>query len=290
MQVQILPAARSSAAERRVAPSANRAESAVYCVRACRHESQFENHLLAVRWVRGGREEVTLGDHTLTLDDDTYLLINAGRSYEVRFANAIPMQSFAVYFEHGLAEQPTTFDEHLQAHDSLVSPVLRFVERHLDLGIVEPGWYEEQLVFLLERMLRKQADNSRREAAIGLARLTTRREVVRRVALATDYIHSYYERPILLADVGEAAALSPHHLLRLFKLVHGCTPREYLQDKRARIAARLIGSTELTLEEIAHRVGFEDRSTLGRHLRRLFGMNPRQMRRHRTWLTNERRE
>jgi AraC-like DNA-binding protein len=93
----------------------------------------------------------------------------------------------------------------------------------------------------------------------------------------------------MLADVGEAAALSPHHLLRLFKRVHGCTPREYLQAKRARIAARLIGSTELTLEEIAHRVGFEDRSTLGRHLRRLFGMNPRQMRRHRAWLTNERR-
>lgn len=301
MQVQILPAARGTGA-RPVAPSANKKESAVVCVRASRHEAQFDNHLLTVRWVRGGRERITLDGRTLMLDDDTYLFLNGGRSYEVRLENAAATQSYAVYFRHGLADEvlagmeipsdafadvdgvpseyPAQFDEHLQAHDSLVSPVLRFMERHLDLGIVEPAWYEEQLVFLLERMFRKQAENARREAVVGAARLSTRREVLRRVALATDYIHSCYERPIVLADVGAAAALSPHHLLRLFKIVHGCTPREYLQVKRSRVAARLIASTELTLEEIAHRVGFEDRSTLGRQLRRLFGMNPRQMRGH----------
>jgi AraC-like DNA-binding protein len=169
-------------------------------------------------------------------------------------------------------------DEHLHVHDSLVSPVLRFLERHVDLGAAEPAWYEEQIVFLLERMFRKQADLACRAAAVPAARQATRREIVRRVALATDYIHSCYERPLTLTHIGAAAALSPHHLLRLFKLVHGCTPREYLQAKRTRMAARLIASTELTLEEIAHRVGFEDRSTLGRQLRRTFGVNPRQMR------------
>jgi AraC family transcriptional regulator len=300
MQVHILPVARGTA-PKPIAPAVNRSESAVFCVRASRHESHFHRHLLAVRWVRGGREQVTFDARTLMLDDDTYLFVNDGRSYDVRLASAAPMQGFAVYFRRGLAEEvlaslevpfdapfdvntvpsefPMMFDENLQAHDSLVSPVLRFMERHLDLGIVEPAWYEEQLVFLLERMFRKQADNARRETAVHAARRTTRREVVRRVALATDYIHSCYEKPIMLADVGAAAALSPHHLLRLFKVVQGCTPREYLQAKRSRVAARLIASTELTLEEIAHRVGFEDRSTLGRQLRRLFGMNPRQMRR-----------
>lgn len=280
MQVLILPAQRG-AGPRPPAPEANRKESAVVCVRAFRHEAWFEDHLLAVRWVRGGREQVVFDDRTVMLDDDTYLFVNQGTSYRAAFDSTAAMRSFAVYFERDLVERSTLFEEHLQAHDSLVSPVLRFMERHLDLGIVEPAWYEEQLVFLLERMVRKQTESSRRESALGAARPATRREVAKRVALATDYIHSCYERPIMLADVGAAAALSPHHLLRLFKLVHGCTPREYLQAKRSRMAARLIGSTELTLEEIAHRVGFEDRSTLGRQLRRLFGMNPRQMRRQR---------
>jgi AraC family transcriptional regulator len=300
MLVQTLPAARGMS-PRFIDPGANRDESAVFSVRACLHESRFRDHLLSVRWVRGGREQVSLGGRTLVLDDDTYLFVNEGRSYDVRFSSALPMQSFAVYFRRGLADEvlaglevpleaqldgdgtsalyPILFDEHLQSHDSLVSPVLRFMERHLDLGVSEPSWYEEQLVFLLERMFRKGMDVARREAAVGAARRATRREIVRRVSLATDYIHSCYERPIALSDISAAAALSPHHLLRLFKVVRGCTPREYLQAKRTRVAARLIAGTELTLEEIAHRVGFEDRSTLGRQLRRTFGVNPRQMRR-----------
>jgi AraC family transcriptional regulator len=304
MLVQNLPATRATGA-RPIDPGANREESAVFCVRGCVHEAHFRDHLLAVRWVRGGREHggrehVALGSRCLMLDDETYLFVNEGRSYDVRLASASPMQSFTVYFRRGLAADvlasldapldalleaetapalyPVIFDEHLQSHDSLVSPVLRFIERHLDLGVTEPAWYEEQLVFLLERMFRKEVDIARREAAVGAVRRATRREVVRRVALATDYIHSCYERPIMLADMGAAAALSPHHLLRLFKLVNGCTPREYLQAKRTRMAARLIATTELRLEEIAHRVGFEDRSTLGRQLRRTFGKNPRQMR------------
>ena len=287
MLVQTLPAARGA---KPIDPAANREHSALFCVRGSVHDAHFRDHLLAVRWVRGGREHVTVAGRTMVLDDETYLFINEGRSYDVRFASGSPLQSFAVYLRRGLAAEvlagldvlpllPVMFDEHLQSHDSVVSPVLRFMERQLALGVMDPAWYEEQLAFLLERMFRKQGDIARREAAVDAVRSATRREVVRRVALATDYIQSCYERPMTLADVGAAAALSPHHLLRLFKLVHGCTPREYLQAKRTRVAARLIASTELTLEEIAHRVGFEDRSTLGRQLRRTFGVNPRQMRR-----------
>jgi AraC family transcriptional regulator len=278
-------------------PADLRDENALVCVRGCTYEASFRDHSLAVRWVRGGRQRIVFGARSVALDDDTYLFINEGRSYDVRFASAAGMQSFAVYIRRGLAAQvfaslrapadeldvepaaAVTVDEHLRIHDSIVSPVLRFLERHVDASAAEPAWYEEQVVFLLERMFRTEADLARREAAVGAARQATRREIVRRVALATDYIHSCYERPIALAHIGAAAALSPHHLLRLFKVVNGCTPREYLQAKRTRIAARLIASTELTLEEIAHRVGFEDRSTLGRQLRRMFGVNPRQMRR-----------
>jgi AraC-like DNA-binding protein len=300
MLIQIPPAAgvRPTPRTRResIEPALLRDENALVCIRGAPYEASFRDHLLAVRWVRGGRELVTFGARSVAVDDDTYMFVNEGRSYDVRAVGASGMQSFAVFVRSGLAEQvlaalrapsdaldvepeAVVFDEHLHAHDSVVTPVLRFLERHAEKGPVEPAWYEEQVVFLLERMFRTQTELARREAAVGAARQATRREIVRRVALAADYIHSCYERPIALAHIGAAAALSPHHLLRLFKLVNGCTPREYLQAKRTRVAARLIASTELTLEDIAHRVGFEDRSTLGRHLRRMFGVNPRKMRR-----------
>jgi AraC-like DNA-binding protein len=247
------------------------------CTRGCRYEESFRDHVLAVRWVRGGRQQITFGARSIALDDDTYVIVNAGRSYDVRFSSAKPMESYAVYIPRGMTTQ--TFDEQLRCHDAIVSPVLRFLERHVDVSGIGPAWCDEQLAFLLERMCRAEDELARREAAVGAARQATRREIVRRVAQAADYIHSCYERPLTLRHISAAAALSPHHLLRQFKVVNGCTPREYLQAKRTRIAARLIATTELTLEEIAHRVGFEDRSTLGRQLRRTFGINPRQLRR-----------
>jgi AraC-like DNA-binding protein len=300
MLIDTRSAARILAAKTLQPASATREDNLVACIRACAHEAHFNEHLLAVRWVRGGRAHVTIGERAMVLDDDTYLIVNEGRSYDIRFRNATPMQSYAVYFKRGLAAEvlaglampsdvPLTaasvqgsasvaFGEHLYDHDSTVSPVLHFMERHLNPAISERAWVDEQVLFLLERMFRKVVERARRGAAGGAVRASTRREIVRRIALATDYIHSCYDRPIALADLGAAAALSPHHLLRLFKLVNGCTPREYLQAKRARVAARLITTTELTLEEIAHRVGFEDRSTLRRQLCRVYGANARQLR------------
>src|SRR5262245_29241718 len=104
MLVQTLPVTRGIS-PRLIDPAANRDESAVFCLRACLHESHFSDNLLAVRWVRGGREQGSLGGRTLVLDDDTYLFINENRSYDVRFSSATPMQSFAVYFRRGLADE-----------------------------------------------------------------------------------------------------------------------------------------------------------------------------------------
>ncbi len=68
------------------------------------------------------------------------------------------------------------------------------------------------------------------------------------------------------------------HMLREFKAVHGQSPYEYLQRRRTEAAMRLLQSTDLAVAEIADRVGFDDRSTLVRRLRRYHGMGPRELR------------
>jgi AraC-like DNA-binding protein len=66
--------------------------------------------------------------------------------------------------------------------------------------------------------------------------------------------------------------------LRLFKHVHGMTPHEYLQRKRATVAARLLRGSPLAIDEIVKQVGFDSRSTLFRALRRFHGITPRECR------------
>jgi AraC family transcriptional regulator len=200
------------------------------------------------------------------------------------------VHSFAIFFRPGFAEetlgslrQPaervldaggespataTEFAEHLHPHDRLVSPLLRYISSQVDAGVEDEMWYEEQFSFLMERMLRAQREEVAAVDLLGMVRATTRREIRRRIGWSTDFIHTYYMRPLAMADLAKAAALSRFHFIRLFGAIHGETPFAYLQRKRATVAARLLHSTGLSKEQVARRVGFESRSTMFRHLRR----------------------
>ena len=156
--------------------------------------------------------------------------------------------------------------------------MLRFIRAHISRGVEDEAWYDEQLVFLLARMqchhqrLLEQVDN------LALIRPATRREVYRRVCLATDFLHTHYAQDVDLTTLARMAYLSKYHFLRLFTLVHGMTPRNYLQRKRISVAIRLLESTRMTMSQIAASVGFAEESTLVRQMRRWTQLTPRQVR------------
>lgn len=77
-----------------------------------------------------------------------------------------------------------------------------------------------------------------------------------------------------LSELARAANLSPYHFARSFKLATGTTPHRYVIQKRVEEAKRLLEARELTVDEVAWRVGFSDRSHLARHFRRLLGAPP----------------
>jgi AraC family transcriptional regulator len=113
---------------------------------------------------------------------------------------------------------------------------------------------------------------------LALVRPAKRREVYRRIALATDFLHTQYAQDVDLGTLAQVAYLSKYHFLRLFSLVHGITPHAYLQRKRTTVAVRLLESTRLTVSEVAARVGFAEKSTLQRQLRRWMKLTPYQIR------------
>jgi len=77
-----------------------------------------------------------------------------------------------------------------------------------------------------------------------------------------------------LSELARAANLSPYHFARSFKLAMGTTPHRYVIQKRVEEARRLLEAQELSVDEVAWRVGFSDRSHLARHFRRLLGAPP----------------
>ncbi len=258
-------------------------------------------HGLSIRAAWGGEERCQFDGRTVAVDDDSFLVLNNGRVCSTQIESAQAVESFAVYFgpalveraygamtlslekalERGdtVVERSAEFMETLQPHDKLVSPVLRFIRLHVLRGLDDEAWYDEQLDFLLERMLAHRDGLFGRIDSLKLIRTTTRREIYRRVSLATDYLHSNYREQIDLDALGRAACLSKYHFLRLFTLVHGITPHQYLLRKRAKTALRLLQTTPLDVSEIASCVGFSQRHALLRQMRRWTGLSPREIRR-----------
>ncbi len=275
-------------------------ENCIIMRRARRAELAPCMHTLSIRAAWGGTEVCHVGGRDIGVDDDNFLILNHGRVYATSIRAVHPVESLAICFRPGLAERACgamlapierslsdgyalaaaapEFIENLQSHDSCVTPVLQFIRAHALQGLEDDEWYEEQLHFLLERMLRHRLRVRERIDALRLTRVTTRREVFRRIGQAADFIHTSYARPIDLDQMARAACLSKYHFLRLFALVHGMTPFSYLQRKRARVALRLLRTTAYSVAEVACTVGFSQRTTALRQIRRWTGLKPLEIR------------
>jgi AraC-like DNA-binding protein len=264
-------------------------ETAVISATTRRVEYPDYTQLLSIKMMTGGREDYFVDGRRVCVDDDTYLILNAGRRYASRIDAMRPAHSFSVFFPAGLAEevqdslarstealledpagngrQSIEFDERLREHDTTVTPVLRHIQQAVDVGVGDDGWIEEQLHFLLGRMLRLENRQRRTHELIPSTKPATRRELHRRIGLGVTFIHTHFSEPIRLKDVARASHLSQFHFLRTFKALYGVTPSAYLSRKRTGAALRLISEAKWTLTEIAELVGFGSRTTLFRHLR-----------------------
>ena len=103
--------------------------------------------------------------------------------------------------------------------------------------------------------------------------------VIRPVRQAQAILHSEFCSPITRDDLARRVSLSPEYFSRLFRRVTGSSFHDYLTDLRLSHARRLLLEGELTITEIARRVGFEDPYYFSRVFRERVGCSPSEYRR-----------
>lgn len=268
-------------------------EHAIVRGRATRAEYPPFTQTLSIKAAWGGGETYLLDRRRVRVDDDSWLVLNEGRTYGSRLCEPQMTDSFAVFFAPGFAaqvnaaarrrlrdvlDQPDAdpsagggLSEHLHAHDTRVSPLLQGLLEAVDTDESDEHWFAEQLQLLVEAMLAADGQRVHLGERIAAARPATRAELLRRVSLASDAIHTHYAEPLSLDDLAASAGLSKFHLVRLYRAVFGMPPYEALQRKRARAALRLLRDSQADLTDIAVAVGFNTRFTLFRQLRRHYG-------------------
>jgi transcriptional regulator GlxA family with amidase domain len=88
------------------------------------------------------------------------------------------------------------------------------------------------------------------------------------------YLEGNFQRDVRIQDVAAFVGLSRSQLFRVFQKLDGMSPRAYLNALRMKQAARLLKTTELTLEQVAASSGFASVRRLSAMFRDSTGASP----------------
>jgi PAS domain S-box-containing protein len=103
--------------------------------------------------------------------------------------------------------------------------------------------------------------------------------VVRLAEDASQYLREHFAERIDLPSLSSVLAVSPGYLGRAFKQHTGTTPHQFLIDLRLNAAERLLADTDLSVTQIAWRVGFATPSHFVTTFRARMGRTPIEFRR-----------
>lgn len=94
------------------------------------------------------------------------------------------------------------------------------------------------------------------------------------------YVTEHYPEKITLNDISARIGFSKEYFCRFFKQHMGITFLQYLNEVRISHAGRLLSSTELSVAEVMHQIGFTNQTVFNRMYKELYGMTPRQSRKY----------
>jgi len=98
------------------------------------------------------------------------------------------------------------------------------------------------------------------------------------VARAETWTQKHLAESFSIGDLADAVGLAPRTFARRVAGAVGMSPVRFVQRLRVEAAVHLIETTRLSIEEIAHRVGYTESSTLRRMIQREMKLRPGELR------------
>ena len=95
----------------------------------------------------------------------------------------------------------------------------------------------------------------------------------KRIVQAKLFIDDNYHEPIDLTNIADEAYFSKFHFIRLFTIIYGKTPHQYLISVRVDQAMKLLRS-DMPVSSVCYAVGFESVSSFSALFRKIVGVAP----------------
>jgi len=242
----------------------------------------------SIRFGINGIQEYHIKDRVLQVNQQQFLVMNAGTEYTVKaqndesttmlafcynedfvrdFVNVHASKQESLIDRNGiydLIEHSPEFPLHTLLVDQEVRPVIRdIVHAKLYLSADEVDDYS-----IFNRMLEmvftdctSQLQNFENQKIV---KQSTKVELYKRLSIARDYIQANYCQEINLNELSRVACLSPYHFHRAFKKTFGITPKKFVTALRIERAKWLLRKKDYNVQAICQEVGFKDVSSFTR--------------------------
>lgn len=99
-------------------------------------------------------------------------------------------------------------------------------------------------------------------------------DVLAHLRAARDHADRHFAEPVGVEQLAAVARLSRWHFHRLFTTTYGATPAAYLSRRRIERAQDLLRSSNLTVTEVCHSVGFTSLGSFSTRFKELVGETP----------------
>ena len=94
-----------------------------------------------------------------------------------------------------------------------------------------------------------------------------------------NYVEKNLSKKISISELANKSFYSPQYFSRAFKQCYGKTLTEYIIEERMKKAMELLKESDMSVEHIAHEVGYTDRSRFYKVFKRAIGITPGEYRR-----------
>ena len=255
---------------------------------------------LSMKCAFGGKEYYQKGGCKYAVSEDNFLLLNEGTEYSSYIEAGESVESLTLNFNINyqsdvarvvlsgndkLMDNPFAdctrgilVEEKLFKHNDRVSPLVYKIKRLTGNFNDNTDAINETLYFLLEALLLSDAELVKEIKEINAVKLSTKKEMYRRLNEVKDYIDSCFNEDITLEALSKIALMSPFHLLRQFRKNYHTTPHQYLISIRLERAKHSITHSDASLNDICFMTGFRDTSSFSKLFKSRFGLSPRQYR------------
>ena len=218
-------------------------------------------------WVKSGavRREISAGDLA-------WLPANVSHAY-----GAVEDDPWTIVWAHFSGDEVRAWGELLGVTEQTEASVFSLPDDRLDEIALDQVYAALERGFAVRHQVTAAA--ALRHALSTVVQLTHTPRNVRsaheRVVASIEMLRRDWQRAHALAELAAAAHVSVAHYSALFRRQTGFAPIDFIIRLRVQHACRLLDTTELSIGEVAERVGYQDPYYFTRCFRRVMGRAPR---------------